>query len=167
MVSSVEDKRRRLVEALLTLLGEQPQQESLGDIHSSDVEVLAGEISRAPNPILQESQRNIDAHGGTFGRERVAHRYIASCGHVILEAAQVGGRCQMPGCRAVVCEKCLRLCRRCQKALCTRHQRIAGDEVYCSRCAEWNLAKRILGFGRRRNIVKSIQYDEDERQGSG
>jgi hypothetical protein len=165
-VRNMDERRRKLIESLLALLGEQGQEEGLGDIHSADVDVLAGEISRAPHPVLQESQRNIDTRGGTFGRERVSHRYVASCGHMILEAAQVGGRCQMPGCRAIVCERCLRLCRRCQKALCTRHQRIADDEMFCPRCAEWNLAKRILGFGRRKEVGKRIQHDETDRQRS-
>jgi hypothetical protein len=159
----MEERRRKLIEALMALLGDQNQQEELGDIRSSDVDVLAGEISRAPHPVLQENQRNIDARGGGFGRERVAHRYVASCGHIILEAAQVGGWCQIPGCKAVVCEKCLRLCRRCQKALCTRHQRVVADEVFCSRCAEWNLAKRILGLGRRKKVAIPIQHNEVER----
>lgn len=159
----MEERKRTLIEALLALLQEEHQQESLGDIHSSDVDVLAGEISRAPHPVLQENRRSINAEGGAFGRERVAHRYVASCGHIILEATHVGGWCQMPGCKAVVCEKCLRLCRRCQKALCTRHQRMIGDDVFCSRCAEWNLAKRILCFGRRKEVVKHVQHDETER----
>ena len=150
----VEDSERRAFEELLRRMlkdGAQGQNIEIGDLRTTETDILAGELLEE-RPPLHSVRRTIRLRDGVFERNTQGLKYVASCGHLIHSAEEVGGRCQFNNCGSIVCIACIRNCQRCGKALCKKHQRIDGDAVYCPRCKEWvdsiKAIKRLLGFKR-------------------
>jgi hypothetical protein len=142
-----EDRERRGINELLRRLRENQalgqDNIEIGDLRSIENDILVGDL-QGTHPVLHKTRKLIRLEDGTFEREIQNLKFTACCGHLLHSSDEVGGKCQFSSCEAIVCTDCIKSCSRCGKALCKRHQKIDGYEVYCPRCKEWVFAARIL-----------------------
>jgi len=101
------------------------------EIETVEYDAIIGEINR----ILKAKRKRIVTENGKIIKETVGHFYTASCGHLIHDSSEIGGKCSIKECNSIVCKDCLKQCSRCLRALCTQHQHRHNDGlVYCPKC---------------------------------
>jgi len=110
------------------------ENESSEEMETIEQELLADILKAQPNQVLQSSKKTINLQGGVVQKQKVSFLYLASCGHLIHDVNEIGGKCQVDGCDSIVCKSCARVCERCRKLLCPKHQKMHDGKVYCSRC---------------------------------
>lgn len=100
------------------------------EIETVEYDAIIGEIDR----ILKAKRKRIVTENGKIIKETVGHFYTASCGHLIHDSSEIGGKCSIKECNSIVCKDCARICQRCMKLLCPQHQKLDNGSVYCPRC---------------------------------
>lgn len=136
-----EENKRKVVELLKQLLGEDVEGEITQQLETIEQDIIAGKLSAKSNQVLQKVHRSIGVQDGIIKKKKTGLRHIASCGHLIHDLTEIGGKCMIKNCEALVCKECARICQRCLKLLCPKHQKIHNGKVYCPKC------KLIMMFG--------------------
>ncbi len=73
---------------------------------------------------------------------------MCDCGKLLSQKNVLQGRCQHPGCTRYVCSDCSRVCRRCERTVCSQHSKLYGDgEIYCNRCRPLKWLKLFFDVG--------------------
>jgi hypothetical protein len=104
----------KTVQSAVVEMGEEERMETI------EYEEIAGEIDTT----IRVAKREISTREGAVVREKTSYLFLASCGHLIHDSSEVGGRCLYKNCNAIVCTKCARWCSRCFKLLCPKHQKL-------------------------------------------
>jgi len=118
-------------------------------------EVLAGILSADLNETLARNRRILIQDQNSLKRKDIKLRFLASCGHLIHNLDELGGRCGHKNCNALVCRNCLRICERCFKPLCPKHTKLHNGRVHCPTC-KWI----VLFFGNFINRERSFNQTE-------
>lgn len=114
--------------------------------------IKGGRLSNAENLHLSESVTTSGVDGTVVTiEEGLETGMYADCGCLITGPKEVGGRCQYPGCGALICRAHAGACEREGLLVCRSHLRqvaVSGGEKrsYCARCA-WRYAfwEMLLG----------------------
>lgn len=133
------EERRRILEELRRMLGLEGQQ----SIRSVEEEVIGGRVTLNNSWIGRVERVFESSEQGVISR-RTAHKRVAGCSHVINQSAQVAGLCEYPGCLTFVCVDCAKICEKCRKLICRKHQRMHDGLYYCAKCYEWILVKKFF-----------------------
>jgi hypothetical protein len=100
------------------------------EIETIEVEKLAGELIDTIGAV----RTVITTEEGRIVKKRLRQVYVASCGHVVRSSEELGGKCMYKDCNAICCSSCLKLCSRCMKAICPKHQKLHNGFILCPRC---------------------------------
>lgn len=109
------------------------------EIETIEFEKIAGELTDTVGAV----RTLITTEEGRVVKKRMRQLYVASCGHIIRNSEELGGKCTYKNCNAICCSTCLKFCSRCMKALCPAHQKLHNGYVLCPRC---KIIAMLLGF---------------------
>lgn len=102
------------------------------DFESEEQDVFIGEVDGEPNQVIQASKKSLNLQRGS--KQKITFRFVASCGHFIHDLSEIGGRCKVEDCQLLICKDCSRVCSRCLKLLCPKHQKLQDGLVFCPTC---------------------------------
>jgi len=107
---------------------------------------VIGEKAKDTEELFQQEELEFYVKGNPVSLKWLSTK-VCSGGHLLGPDCNAFGLCQIPSCKAVVCDKegCGFTCGRCGRTICARHAHIFKDgEVACPRCKLRSWLRRIF-----------------------
>jgi hypothetical protein len=101
-------------------------------VESREEEILSGNISETNK--AKDTKKVTQIVEGIVKKDTFTKVSFASCSHLLYSAQDVGGKCTIENCTNISCNRCHKLCARCQKGLCNRHQKLWKGFAFCGSC---------------------------------
>ncbi|MGH9921367.1 MAG: hypothetical protein ACRD38_01300 [Nitrososphaerales archaeon] len=105
-------------------------------VESREEEILSGTITETNK--AKDTKKIFQVVEGIVRKDTFTRVSFASCGHLLHSSQDVGGKCTIENCSNIPCAGCFRLCARCQKGLCNRHQKLWKGFAFCGSC-HWKI----------------------------
>ncbi len=105
----------------------------MSEVESREEEILLGDIVETGK--AKETRKVVQVtETGLVKKDTFTRVSFASCSHLLYSAQDVGGKCSEENCTNISCNRCHKLCARCQKGLCNRHQKLWKGLAFCGSC---------------------------------